>query len=398
MCNVAGDRVAPAERSAHVIETRANDFAGCGKADHEIAVKTQRQVEAGQHVEVIGAFVAVRCADIGRAVVVGPQIDCRCTARVLVGPVRLHADVTGQPCRAEIGIDVGLRIGRHDLFPDGVGLDHHIAIGIGHKIVDPCIDQLDRIVADHRAEAQIAEIGGSFTCVFRDRYRDRAVGIFGKAQEVFLGCQRFGTGGVIPASLDRTERAAVQFTFHLDVELPQFVLDLAVVVITVLPAGDGGPVGSDLGAAPTLRTGQEYLIVIAVVQFMRERGAARCARKSDGVGRPIAKPSGTGISLDHQFVTVRARVAYVGSGVPAIVTLPGIVPAKGIELGVTLECIVAQHALDVGEGTIGDQPVGNRIAIFERSAAPVERQFDAALDLVVLEVRIEPVKRRGEVG
>ena len=71
--------------------TRPDDFAGEREADHEIAVGAQRQVQAGQDVDIVGAFAARDADDVRRSIGVGAREGGRRTVRILVGEDRLDA-------------------------------------------------------------------------------------------------------------------------------------------------------------------------------------------------------------------------------------------------------------------------------------------------------------------
>ena len=185
---------------------------------------------------------------------------------------------------------------------------------------------------------------------------------------------------------------------QLAVELRQLILDDAVVVIAVLAAVDAGAIGGDLRAAPALRAGQQDRAEIAVIDVVRKSGAARARIEPDRVGRADPGTAGPRIAFDRQFVAIGFGIGGVEHRIPAVVTLVRGVPAERIELGMTLERIVAQHTLDARERALRDQAVRYGVTRVEGGTRPIERQFDPALDVVVLEVRIERVDRAGQIG
>jgi hypothetical protein len=187
---------------------------------------------------------------------------------------RLDADIAGELAGADRRPDVRLQIADHLLFADVVGLDDDVAIGVRNQLVDSAAEQLERVVADHRAEAEEAEIGRALAELLGDRDAGRAVGVGDEAEEGFVRSQRLRAVDIARAELDAAQEAAVELLLDLAAQLPQLVLDDAVVVIAVLAVADARAVDRGLIPAPALRAGQKDEIVVAVVERRIEDGAA----------------------------------------------------------------------------------------------------------------------------
>ena len=325
---------------------------------------------------------------------------------MLIGEDRLDADIAGQRVRADRLLDVRLEVARHQPFGDVVCLHHDVAIRILDELIDPGIEQGDRIIADHRPEAEIAQARRREPELRRDRYIGRSVGVGDKPEERLVRGQRLGAIGVVQAELDALQET-VGLLLDLEPVLLQLVPDDPVVIIAVLTVADLFSVHAGLIAAPAERAGQLDQIIVAVIQRRAEHRAVRAAGEADRIDRARILPArGAGVRFKDQFVAVCFRIAEIGHHVPAIVAGPFAVPAERIELRLALEHVVTHHALDVGEGPSGREDtvirgdvqlrrIGLRRIVID---VETERQFDPALDLIVAEIGIEAVEGRREIG
>ena len=307
-------------------------------------------------------------------------------------------------------VDIRLKIGGHQLFGDVIGLDHDVAVGIRHQLVDTAREQVARIVADHRTKPQVRQVGRAEAILVGDRHARQPVGVGDEADEGFIGGQALFAIGIIDPELNRAKEA-LQLAFDFDAVLPELVLDDAVVVIAVLAAADPAPVDPRLIPAPTQGAGQLDQVIVAIVEGGAEDGPVAVAGETDRVGRAdVGAAPGAGIAFEDQFVAVGFRHADVGRDIPAVVAFPAVVPTEAVELCIALEHVVAHDALDVREAAgarkheltaridIGDRQLGGVGAGGIIVDVEAERKLDAALDLVILEVRVEGVERRGEIG
>ena len=247
-----------------------------------------------------------------------------------------------------------------------------------------CRDQIPGVIADDGAEPQIIEIGRLQQKLAGDRHFRRAIG---QGDEAFVRGQRFGPCGVIGTKLHAAQNVPAQLTLHLGTELLQLILDHATV----------GIAGLDHIAAPAERIGQLDQAGIAVIQLMSVDRPGRAGGEADGVGRiglrTIGVPviAGAGIAFDAHLFAIGARIAEIEKCVPAIVAfIFGVQPAA-VQIRLPIEDIVADHALHIVERPGGVLPVHHIAAAAKGGAEEGEGQLDAALGLVVVEIRIEAV-------
>ena len=213
----------------------------------------------------------------------------------------------------------------------------------------------------------------------------RSVGVRSEPEEELVRDQLLVAIGVIDARLDAADEGVFEFLRDVAPDLPQLIGDDPVVVIAVLAADDPRTVAADLGPAPSLRRRQQDRVEVRIVERVREGCAIRPAGEVDVVEGTHAGAARAGIAFERQLVAIGLRVGDVGRSAPSVVALPLIVPAERIELGVTLEDVVAHDALDAVEAARRHQvAVGD--CVRERNTAPKERQLDAPLHGVFLEV------------
>ena len=157
--------------------------------------------------------------------------------------------------------------------------------------------------------------------------------------------------------------------------------------------------GLDVRTAPAERIGQLDEAGVRIVERRPKKRARAARREADRVLRADALAvAGARIRLEHGLVALGARHADVDHRVPAVAALILAVIAERVELGLALEAVVADDALDAAERAFGGEAVGDRRRGRDRGRrAEAERQLDAALDLVVVEVGEEAVDRRGDL-
>ena len=299
----------------------------------------------------------------------------------------LDAEVAGEQRVADIALDVALNEEGHDVLVDRERLEQHVFCGVRDDDIFAALEQVERVVADHRAEAEIVEIGRREQ-VLAGYLRLQA--ITRKLQEVFVGNQRLAAGNVIETGLDRAEEAAVELLLDVGLELPQFVFDDPVVVIAVLAA-------ARCAAAPAERVGQLDQRRVAVVEHLvGEEGTAGSRTEGQRIGcAGAAAGRGARVRFEDQLVAVGAREADVGIDVPAVFAFVLDIETARIELRLAYVIVVVDHGLDAREGAAGDHAVGGfKPGGRKCRARPCQRDFDATLDVGVVEIRIEAIERQ----
>ena len=368
--------IAIVQADLHILEAGALDFARARQADDEVAREAQRQVGAGQDIPIGRA--ARRRHQVGRRQILE-------AARLLLGILRQHAHIAGQFGRAHRGLDVGHQIGGHHALGDGIGLGGHILAGVGGQHIDAILQQLEGVIGQDRPDADNVQIRGAHPILLGQHQRRRAIG---EVQEIFVGRLGLGAIGIAQARRHLGQETAFDLLAELDLIAFQLIIDDAVVIIALLMA-------ERRARAPAQRIGQDHEVRIAIVQLAA--GEARAGAGADEIQRVgrahTGAIAGASIGFERQLAAIGARIAKVETGRPAVVPAIFGVEAAREYLRRAFIAMVVHHRFDIGEGAAVDEiAVARRAAGDQRRAGPVEREFHAALDLLVLEVAVEAIE------
>ena len=360
----------------HVVHALAGELTGGAETERLTLVEAEVEVQAGDEVG-----VGVVPFDLRDRRAVGGE-----TGGGLVGVHDLGADVTGERNGAHLVVEVELGVGERDLLVHIPVVGDVGRVVVRDEVVETAVEEGEGIVAVFLAHADEAEVGGA------DGGRQRGAG--GAAlerEEVAFAAAGAGLDLILGALGERHARLeAAERALHRMLGLEPVGGDL---VAGNRALDEADLAAGDVAAGPALGTGEAHQARVRVVEQVRERGAAFALAQRVGERLGGARLVGgvARVGLEDEVFALHAGVADVEVGLPTLLVAEFQIPTAGEEVIVAFHEVIADDAVDILEGALRDEAVGDGVAGLEDGGAPLERNFDAAEQLSLLEIGVEEV-------
>ena len=379
--DIVGSVEAVANARVQLIHAGASQHAGRAKAQQGLRSDFVRDVQARQEVGVLRA-IGDRLRDRTRTRVRSGE-----AISLLVGVNHLDTRVTAQRAVVEVGLDVT----GQDLFTHGeaVGQAARRPQRFAGQLVVAFVVVAPGIERDHARDADEAKADRLVQVAGRNggAGRVRLVG-----QHIAFVDQLLAAIRIVRADSD-VFNEAVQRLDSLETDRLQAILDRRTVNEAVLAVRHGAT-----AAVPALRVGDREQGRVGIVDGRLEADHAAFGRHGEAQAVGCADAAATaGAEVDFKvlFGLLQTRIAEVQLKGQRVVGLERGVVANRPDLGIAVDDVVAHHRLDAVEAARGDQTTRSGVARLERGSRPLQRQFDAAQALFVVELR--PVAIEGGV-